>query len=349
MADHSDNDSLPSPSEKRAGQSRFVPKPPSPQQQQRRPAPKLQKVPDIRKLPEEELPPVAEDERLILAPSKRVALEWGLVLSSQRISYTVMHPHKGRWFLKVSAPDHTRSLEMIHLYLFENRHWGWEREMILRGKLFSWGCLHWVVPLLLVYLFNYLSHDFLKGCGLMDSNRVLAEGEWWRVVTATFLHADVGHLASNLSLGILLFGLAMGYYGIGWALLGASLGGYCGNLLSMFLHPDNYLSLGASGVVMAALGLLSVYWVPWFYSTGRPLRAAYPMLAGSALIFVLAGLSPDPQVNVLAHLGGYLGGLFFGALMMFVPERFLDNTEANVGLTLSWLAFSAYCWLLAIQ
>lgn len=345
MANYSDNDPLPGSSEKRAGQSRFVP-PPHPEEAACRPL----RIPDIGKLPQTDLPEIEEGSKLIPAPSKRLAMEWGLVLSSQRITYTVMHPHNGRWFLKVAAEDHARSLEMIHLYLFENRHWSWNREMVLlRGKLFSWGGLYWVFLVLMVYLLNYLTRDALKNYGIMDSERVLMNGEWWRIVTATFLHADVGHLASNLSLGILLFGLAMGYYGVGWTLIGASLGGFCGNLLSLFLHQSQYLSLGTSGVVMAALGLLTIYWLPWIYGKSRPLRYAYSMIGGSALIFILAGLSPDPQVNVPAHLGGYLGGIFFGAILIFIPDRFLENTEINVALTILWFAFSAFCWFLAVR
>ena len=133
----------------------------------------------------------------------------------------------------------------------------------------------------------------------------------------------------------------MGYYGVGWTLIGASLGGFCGNLVSLFLHRSQYLSLGASGVVMAALGLLTIYWLPWIYGKSRPLRYAYSVVAGSALIFILAGLSPDPQVNVPAHLGGYLGGILFGAILIFIPDRFLENTEINVALTILWFAFSA--------
>ena len=133
MANYSDNDPLPGSSEKRAGQSRFVP-PPHPEEAACRPL----RIPDIGKLPQTDLPEIEEGSKLIPAPSKRLAMEWGLVLSSQRITYTVMHPHNGRWFLKVAAEDHARSLEMIHLYLFENRHWSWNREMVLlRGKLFS--------------------------------------------------------------------------------------------------------------------------------------------------------------------------------------------------------------------
>jgi rhomboid protease GluP len=33
---------------------------------------------------------------------------------------------------------------------------------------------------------------------------LIADGEWWRAVTALGLHADLSHLASNLAFGSLL-------------------------------------------------------------------------------------------------------------------------------------------------
>ena len=66
------------------------------------------------------------------------------------------------------------------------------------------------------------------------------------------------------------------------------------------------------------------------------------------LIFILTGLSPDPQVNLSAHLGGFLGGIFAGFLLNKVPEKWILHTLTNVILTVLWFAICSYCWFLAI-
>ena len=73
--------------------------------------------------------------------------------------------------------------------------------------------------------------DFLTG-GIMDSTLAVS-GQWWRIFSAMMLHADLGHLAENLAIGIVLFGLAMGRYGTGTGLFAAYLAGAGGNVASL--------------------------------------------------------------------------------------------------------------------
>src|ERR1035437_10950698 len=86
----------------------------------------------------------------------------------------------------------------------------------------------------------------------------LAHGEWWRLFTATWLHADLAHLAMNMVFGFLFLGLVMGRYGPGVGLLAAYLAGVGGNLAAWLVYGENHRGLGASGVVMGALGLLTI-------------------------------------------------------------------------------------------
>ena len=51
------------------------------------------------------------------------------------------------------------------------------------------------------------------------------------------LHADVAHLAANISIGILFLGLAMGCFGAANAMLLSLLGGVLGNVATYALHP----------------------------------------------------------------------------------------------------------------
>ena len=47
----------------------------------------------------------------------------------------------------------------------------------------------------------------------MKPQALLAGGEWWRVVTALWLHADVAHVVANVVSGLFLFGLVLATLG----------------------------------------------------------------------------------------------------------------------------------------
>jgi membrane associated rhomboid family serine protease len=144
------------------------------------------------------------------------------------------------------------------------------------------------------------------------------DGEWWRLFTATTLHADLAHLAANLTLGFLLLGLAMARWRAGPSLLSVLLAGAAGNLASLLASPAPHSSLGASGMVMGALGLLAAgALLP--HPAGFDWRAVGRSLGGGALLFILLGL--NPASDVVAHLGGFLAGLALGTILARVPER----------------------------
>jgi membrane associated rhomboid family serine protease len=160
----------------------------------------------------------------------------------------------------------------------------------------------------------------------MDNAAVRA-GEWWRIFTAMLLHADVGHLMSNLSLGMVLLGLAMGRYGSGLGLLAAWLAGAAGNLAGLFVYPDSHLGLGASGMVMGALGLIAAQSVALLRH--GPIGRKYVIrgiLAG-VMLFALFGLSPG--TDIVAHFGGFVAGLVLGGVLMSLPATWQNpKTDA---------------------
>ena len=150
--------------------------------------------------------------------------------------------------------------------------------------------------------------------GDLDSQAVFARGEWWRPATALFLHADLGHLWSNLLSGLFVFFAVISALGgvRGWLLL--ALASFAGNLAAAALnYPGPYESLGASTAVFAGLGLL----------TGRAIRAVrrhpdprgwrpalVPLAAGVALLglYGTGGLHTD----LTAHATGFASGLALG-------------------------------------
>ncbi len=317
----------------------------------------------------------------ITARSRREALDWSLVLLSQGIEPIIDYGEQdARWELVVPSHDYENAREAIRLYQLENRRWPWRRELFQPGLLFDWGSLAWAA--LLVVFFWLDTRSDLGLAGVLDG-AATSRGQWWRLFTAIWLHADLAHLAGNAVLGFVLLGLAMARYGTGTGLFAAYLAGIGGNLAAWLLSPGSHLSLGASGMVMGALGLLAIPLsrprsarlgaaVPNPVGsspdragtldtggprpsqtlgarprpTGRAMRYVVSGVLGGVLLFVLLGLSPG--TDVVAHAGGFISGVLLGALMRFIPGLARKPT-ANLLAGLLFVVLVLWPWWLALR
>jgi membrane associated rhomboid family serine protease len=228
------------------------------------------------------------------------------------------------------------------LYRLENRGWPWQRELFRPGILFDWASVAWAV---LVIFFFWLQSNFeVKSRGLMDSQAVAA-GQWWRLFTAIWLHADAGHLATNVSLGVVLLGFALGRYGTGVGMLAAYLAGAAGNVFAGWTSAGAHKSLGASGLVMGALGLLAVQSLPHWRRSPPSARLAFSGLLAGVFLFLLLGLSPGS--DVAAHLGGFAAGAAMGASLGQV-SRHLQRTAINLVCGCLFAALTILPWWFAL-
>lgn len=156
--------------------------------------------------------------------------------------------------------------------------------------------------------------------GAMDAQAVFEHGEWWRLATALFLHADAGHMISNALIGIVVFTAVISTIGEGrgWLLLaGASL---TGNLLiAAVIYPAPYRSLGASTAIFAGIGLLTGRAIGVMRHTTHPhrWRAMFVPFASGLVLLGLYGAG-GLHTDVGAHVTGFLAGLGFGLLAAWV-------------------------------
>jgi rhomboid protease GluP len=249
----------------------------------------------------------------IEARSRLEAMDWSLVLISQGIESTITRSENGHeWTLSVPESDRERAREAIRLYRAENHGWGLRREVFSSGLVFDWISLAWVGLVCALYFLNESRLD-LRTPGILDT-AALNHGQWWRLFTAIWLHADLAHLASNAMFGFVLLGLAMGRYGAGVALLASYLAGVGGNLLSWACASQPRFGLGASGMVMGCLGLLAIQSLSLWRKTPHTGKHFLASLFAGVMLFVLLGLTPG--TDVVAHLGGFATGLVIGTLLI---------------------------------
>lgn len=278
--------------------------------------------------------------------SEDQAREWSLVLLSQGIESALQQDaESGAWYLEVDHAQFSAACQTLRLYLRENRNRRWQSPVTWAGEVFDWRVWFWALLMGAMYWLEQVMPLDLSVAGRVDG-AAIAQGQWWRLFTATTLHGDDAHLLMNLASGVVLIGLAMGAFGAGAALLAGVLAGAAGNGVTLLVHGPAHLSLGASGVVMAALGLLA--------ADSLASAALLPRrqwltrgLGGALLLTVLLGL--NPASDVAAHLGGLGAGLLLGVALRAWRKR----SPSTLAQGDPWLAYTcggllAVAWGLAI-
>ena len=151
----------------------------------------------------------------------------------------------------------------------------------------------------------------------VSGHAVFVDGEWWRLWTACFAHADLGHLLSNL-LFLVIFGRFVGgHFGwIAFPVLPFILGGVA-NLSVLRTYPDDVSILGASGVVNVVGGM----WLALFYMLSRQYRQSGRLLRAFGVgLLLFAPQEFRPNVAEKVHLAGLVIGVGAG-LIWFLAQR----------------------------
>ncbi len=179
--------------------------------------------------------------------------------------------------------------------------------------VFVWMVLHGVSP-------KDPTIDQLKHYGATNPELILG-GQWWRLLTATFVHVGLIHIATNMwclwNLGLLGEPL-LGPFGLTAVYL---ITGIAGNLLSLaynvsFRHPES-VGAGASGAVFGIAGILIVLLsnhklpIPWS-ELKRLRRSVIQFAALNLVIGIAANFTSFVNIDNFAHLGGFLCGLALG-------------------------------------
>jgi rhomboid protease GluP len=144
-------------------------------------------------------------------------------------------------------------------------------------------------------------------------------GQWWRLITAIFVHIDLYHLLSNLCFLLLFGSIAESVFQRAGYLTLWFLTGIAGSISQLVALSPQYYGFGASGVAFGLVGALwSAYFLERVPSPTFKRRWAIVVLLG---FFIILGISPDwlqaHSFNA-AHLGGLLAGMVLG---LVIPVR----------------------------
>lgn len=161
----------------------------------------------------------------------------------------------------------------------------------------------------------------LVALGGSSRNFVLGNGEWFRLFSAPFLHANLTHLALN---GLVLWwggSILERLVGHAWFAAVYAVSGICGSLMSLAVNPVNVVSVGASGAIM---GVMASLFVASFHFPQGPARGQLRMAALQVLVpslIPIFGFVTGQPVDYGAHAGGAIGGALTALAMLAVWRR----------------------------
>ena len=190
-----------------------------------------------------------------------------------------------------------------------------------------------------IFLVGYLNVDLIGQFGQI--NQLVLNGEWYRMLTAAFLHANIMHIGFNMY-ALYLFGpqieRQMGGLPFAAMYLSAALAGSAAYLVS----GAGNVAVGASGAIFGLFGA----WIGASYSqrrtpAGRALfqRLAILLAVNLSLPLLMGGIAWE------AHVGGLVAGLLIVTAWQRLPGR--DARATNLR-TLSALAVGAAALLIAL-
>ena len=167
-----------------------------------------------------------------------------------------------------------------------------------------------------VFALCMVTGDRLYLAGRCGTNLVLAQKEYWRLLTSVFLHSGLYHLGSNLLVQVLMGNAVERNLGHIKYLILYIVSGAGGNVISVLYDRAqgvNTYSVGASGAVFGVMGALVVLII----KGRKKLRTGSSMLvrAGFAVFYAVYAGFRTPYTDNAAHLGGLAFGIALGVLL----------------------------------
>lgn len=167
----------------------------------------------------------------------------------------------------------------------------------------------------------------------------ILQGQWWRLITAGFLHGGLMHILMNSWVLFDVGAQVEETFGTSRYLVLYFVSTITGYLAS--LYWSSTLSIGASAAIMGLVGAMIAHSLHDRSSYGAAMRRMYSRWVVYILLF---GLLPFFNIDNAAHIGGLAGGFILGYFARtpgFSPsvEGFW-RTAAGVALAFTALAFA---------
>lgn len=176
----------------------------------------------------------------------------------------------------------------------------------------------------IVFMVCIFTGELLYKYGIMNAEGVVTNGQWYRLISAMFLHADIEHLLNNMLLLFVIGEMVESHMGRRFYLLLYIGSGIIGGLTSLefeYIKQSFVGSIGASGAVFGVVGAL--LWII-ICNKGRVETITTKKLLFMIILSLFAGFR-STGIDNAAHVGGLIAG-FLLAILLY---RKKETTEKN--------------------
>lgn len=275
---------------------------------------------------------------------------YSLILSATGISHKISHSNHSTWNVHVAPQDLEHAKWEIQTYNSENINWPIHSSSSTDSFSPFFRVQSVVIVISLALFFSvtgpWSQHSPWFTEGAINSSNILEQSQYYRLLTALTLHADLVHLLGNCMLG----GFLLHFY---FLLLGNGIGiaslittSVAANYLNVLLHGTGHNSVGFSTAVFSVIGILSALNYR-HYKFSRPERLVLPIMAGATMLAMLG--SSGERTDLGAHFFGLLVGLVCGSILGFDRVFSLRyNRGLQFGLTAIFGLTPVLAWYFAM-
>ena len=183
-----------------------------------------------------------------------------------------------------------------------------------------------VIINVLFFVCQIMYGDLLTDKGALDTYSVYSRDEWYRLITATFLHADISHIFSNM-IGLFFLGglieISVGHLGFALIYLLSGIGGNAVSILYEKAFLMDRYSIGASGGVYGLIGavlVLSIYErIRQKSEDSSKAQTGNLVYRGLfVVVFMVASGFSEQNINNAAHIGGLVIGILVSLILVLI-------------------------------
>ena len=153
----------------------------------------------------------------------------------------------------------------------------------------------------------------LVDMGALFGPITVLQSEWWRLLSAIFLHGGMTHLLMNM-FSLYLIGRGVEQYFNTTSYLTLYLfSGFLGSLASLYIHPVS-VGIGASGAIFGIFGAMAGFFLAHrdkIESHTKAFMKDFSMMIGINAVIGFA----IPSIDVSAHVAGLVVGVVGGYIL----------------------------------
>lgn len=140
-----------------------------------------------------------------------------------------------------------------------------------------------------------------------DFGPLTLHGQWWRLITACFIHFGIAHIGMNMYSLYQVGRPVEALFGRAKYLLIYAVAGLGGDLASLYIHPDS-VSAGASGAIFGVFGATLSFVVMHRKVMSKQAATSIMRSAGLVLVINLVLGFSVKEIDLSGHVGGFLTG-----------------------------------------